>query len=264
MYTALNPDKAEFRLLRLLPASSTEDVACEMQPFSLLDGRKPVYKALSYTWGAHPCEHEISLNGAIVCVRKNLYSFLLQMQVEKRNRKSWFFVDALCINQDDTAERTYQVSLMGKVYTGAEEVLAWIIPEPFYITDDKKAPWYVYYDESEALVNVAEESLDDLKTLVLYNTYWSRLWIVQEALLAKRLTLRMGHAEIEWTNLLPERDTEYNRKRYPAGMPTKNHMLTMVCRSNTAMTMLTLLTCDRVQSRPMVRPSQIRRWHSRS
>ena len=44
------------------------------------------------------------------------------MQAEER--KDWFFVDALCVNQDDAEELAYQVALMGKVYLGAEEVMA--------------------------------------------------------------------------------------------------------------------------------------------
>ena len=72
MYTALKPGKSEFRLLRLLPASCAEHVVCEMRIFRLQGRHEPVYTALSYTWGADACEHEIVLNGDIVPVRKEL------------------------------------------------------------------------------------------------------------------------------------------------------------------------------------------------
>jgi hypothetical protein len=260
MYTALDPGTAEIRLLRVLSGSPAEDVTCEMQNFSLQDVDMPVYKALSYRWGDDPCEHEIRLNGEVTCVRKNLHSFLLQMQLEQR--ENWFFVDALCINQDDMEERAHQVSLMGKVYLGAEEVMAWIVREPYYLTEDGDV---ICYEEGDAPpADDEDDSLDELKRLVLQNSFWSRLWVVQEVLLAKRLTLRIGGAEIEWMNLLPQRDTPYNRVRYPKDMPTKNHMLTMVSRSYRMESAPTLLANRRVQLRRFTHHFRIRRWRSKS
>jgi hypothetical protein len=47
-------------------------------------------------------------------VRRNLHTFLTQMAVEKR--LDWFFVDAICIDQDNELEKTCQVQQMGDVY----------------------------------------------------------------------------------------------------------------------------------------------------
>ena len=268
MYTALDPTKDEIRLLRVLSGSSAGRVECELQSFSLQENDVPVYKALSYRWGDDQCEHDIILNDEAIGVRKNLHGFLLQMQSEKQD--DWFFIDALCINQDDLEERTHQVKLMGKVYLSAEEVVAWLLREPYYITDDDQLVYcsqrdvpladregsldqHESLDEDDPLdeddflnqddsldqddlldhdgsLN-QDDSLDKLKDLVLHNSFWSRLWIVQEVLLAKRLTLRMGSAEMEWTNLLPEREPLSNRIRFPKGVLTKNQMLTIVSRS---------------------------------
>jgi hypothetical protein len=36
------------------------------------------------------------------------------------------WIDQLCINQEDTPERNDQVSIMGKIYRGAAQVIIWL------------------------------------------------------------------------------------------------------------------------------------------
>ncbi|CAK1366874.1 unnamed protein product [Cercospora beticola] len=216
IYEALKPENGEFRLLRLLPESCGELLHCEVQSFSIHDESIPIYNAVSYQWGHDSASYEIQLNGQSILVRKNLYRFLLQMNSE--NRKDWYFVDALCTNQDDYEEKASQVKLMGQIYRDAEVVIAWIQREPFHPVSTMK---FVYDEEPESDTE-KDDSLEQLKLLVLHSTYWSRLWIVQEVLLAKRLTIRIGKAEVEWTNLLPESNIFEKRAR-----PKKNgRMLT--------------------------------------
>lgn len=61
-------------------------------------------------------------------IRSNLQTIVAQMVAE--NRQDWFFIDTLCINQDDDAEKPFLVSIMGEIYQRAEEVLAWIVQDP--------------------------------------------------------------------------------------------------------------------------------------
>ena len=212
IYEALKPENGEFRLLRLLPKSCGELLRCEVQSFSIHDESVPMYNAVSYQWGQDAASYEIQLNGHPILVRKNLYRFLLQMSSE--HRQDWYFVDALCTNQDDYEEKASQVKLMGQIYRDAEVVIAWIQREPFHPIGSMR---FVYDEEPETPEADQDDSLEYLKTLVLHSTYWSRLWIVQEVLLAKRLTIRIGKAEVEWTNLLPESNIFEKRAR-----PKKN------------------------------------------
>ncbi|KAM3414271.1 hypothetical protein BST61_g10925 [Cercospora zeina] len=192
VYATLKPENGEFRLLRLLPKSHGESIKYEPS----LD---------------------IHLHGHSILVRKNLHEFLTQMSSEQR--ENWFFIDALCTNQDDPEEKGSQVNLMGQIYRDAEEVFAWIQREPFHLINDYS---YAYDEEPETPNADEEDSLEESKSLVLHSTYWSRLWVVQEVLLAKRLTLRIGKAEVEWTNLLPEK-TMFDRRGPPknTGMTTR-------------------------------------------
>jgi hypothetical protein len=50
-----------------------------------------------------------------------------------------------------------------------------------------------------------------IRGAVVENSYWSRLWIVQEVLLAKRLSVQIGAFEVDWYDLLPEKSPQASR-----------------------------------------------------
>lgn len=81
------------------------------------------YEALSYTWGLSVETKLILLNGKPFTVRENLYSFLKR----RGNRAEiLFWVDAICINQQDLDERNSQVKTMGEIFAQASKVLIWL------------------------------------------------------------------------------------------------------------------------------------------
>jgi hypothetical protein len=216
LYQPLGQSGRQFRLLRLR-GSDADQIQCEMKTFSLASDDLPPWKALSYRWGEDEPDFVIRLNGHPVPVRKGLRLFLRQMMVEKR--QDWCFVDALCIDQNNDREKARQVMQMCEIYQRAEEVVAWIVYEPYHYEGDRRNSLESgpVYDPDEDAYDTSSFSRTQLETAVLENTYWTRLWILQEVLLAKRLTIRIGNAEVEWTNLLPEKPI-LNR----GGRPTRN------------------------------------------
>lgn len=214
MYSSLDPSKAEFRLLRLLETEEGE-ITCGLQIHSLNDVHVPPWKALSYRWGDEEPSHTIQVDGQPILIRSNLHSFLKQMLSEQRH--NWFFVDALCINQSHPTEQAYQVTLMRDIYRGAEEVYAWIVPEP-----------RCYVETNPFLPKKIREIRLDLSSpekAVVHNSFWSRTWVIQEVLLAKRLSIRVGSSEVEWLDLIPE-----SGFLKPRRLPSKNESLEKVRR----------------------------------
>ena len=88
-------------------------------PGSILRGRlihttlseEPHYEALSYAWGKPIVSGKLRLESGTVELGENLVAALRQLRLEKRERTLW--VDAICISQQHTAERSAQVE-MGK------------------------------------------------------------------------------------------------------------------------------------------------------
>ncbi|KAF2633929.1 HET-domain-containing protein [Macroventuria anomochaeta] len=39
---------------------------------------------------------------------------------------TWFWIDALCIDQDNVDERNHQVQQMGEIFSCAQQVFAWL------------------------------------------------------------------------------------------------------------------------------------------
>jgi hypothetical protein len=85
---------------------------------------------VSYVWGSSedPSYAYIHDNETrITPITRNIDIALRRLRDESRTRVIW--VDALCINQRDTIEKSRQVALMGDIYSLASCVLMWLGPE---------------------------------------------------------------------------------------------------------------------------------------
>jgi hypothetical protein len=65
--------------------------------------------------------------GRTTMVQSNLYEALVRL---RRLPPADYWIDALCINQEDLAERSEQVQMMGRIYGCAEEVVVWLGTSP--------------------------------------------------------------------------------------------------------------------------------------
>ncbi|KIW04037.1 uncharacterized protein PV09_04859 [Verruconis gallopava] len=82
-----------------------------------------VFRPLSYTWGpSAPC-FEITVDGKAFFVRHNLYNFLHILVQECQDE--YFWIDQICINQEDLPERNKLVNVMSDVYKDAN-VFVWL------------------------------------------------------------------------------------------------------------------------------------------
>jgi hypothetical protein len=116
------------RLLRLSPKREDEaNIRCHLFECPLEDSTgKPgyPYEALSYTWGSSVPSYTIFVNDQKFHIGFNLNAALLARQDFVLPRIMW--IDAICIDQSDTAERGQQVRLMGKIFANATIVVVWL------------------------------------------------------------------------------------------------------------------------------------------
>jgi hypothetical protein len=130
IYKPVDEGKREIRILILRPARrSNSRLKCELIHVdldTLEDAPFGYYEAVSYTWGDATGRLRIELNGHDFTITRNLHGLLKRLRA-KRTR-GYYWVDAICINQENIPERGQQVQLMKAIYESAEQVLVWLGP----------------------------------------------------------------------------------------------------------------------------------------
>ncbi|KAE8447302.1 hypothetical protein EG329_010860 [Mollisiaceae sp. DMI_Dod_QoI] len=189
-YKPLDTDRNEIRLLTLLPDGKNNIVRCSLKHASLLN--PPEFCALSYCWGDPKITTEVVINGVPVPVTTNLESALRHLRAKGLGS---FWIDAICINQEDKAEKNQQLLWMGSIYRRAKEVHAWIGEG----ADDfnQSFPSNVANDDQM----ISDKDSDAALVEFLSRPYWRRVWIVQELAFSGNTIVHCGEREIEWTNL---------------------------------------------------------------
>jgi hypothetical protein len=147
----------------------------------------------------------------MIGIGSNLHLALIHHRHTRYERIFW--VDALCINQDDFDERGHQVRGMSTIYANAQEVLVWLGEADLhsrrifeYLSLSK---WDTFRQSTNWNtigfdLTIAEHknfpSAADLGSLgeLLERSWFRRLWVLQEVALAKKVTLMAGNGRISW------------------------------------------------------------------
>lgn len=122
-YSPLESD--EIRTLVIEPGRGEEQLRGSLERHKIGDPGRP-FTALSYVWGSPKRNTVLHLgdDGKRVKITKNAELLLRNLRRPDESRRVW--IDGVCINQDDLAERSHQVSLMKAIYSGASDVLVWL------------------------------------------------------------------------------------------------------------------------------------------
>ena len=190
---------SSFRLLKIEPYLYENCLSCTLHHFDLQ--RSPNYSALSYRWGDSTTRKRlVHVNKYEHSLHENLWSFLQQSWRDKSF--GYYWIDGLCIDQNNTKERSHQVRLMGKIYHNAEKVIIWL-------GNDKKGETALReLDESKNYRNeVGEVDFASRQNeyrsyghdLLAYD-YWYRIWIIQEIALSRTAYVTCGGASMEIQN----------------------------------------------------------------
>ncbi|KAI9736077.1 MAG: hypothetical protein M1818_006253 [Claussenomyces sp. TS43310] len=197
IYHALGSQNGSIRLLQLNPGGWSDKISCDLIHTCLLDDL--VFEALSYVWGDDADTVAIILCGRGASVRVNLASALRHLRLSDLVRNLW--VDALCVNQMDVAERSQQVTLMGEIYTKAEKVVIWLgqaragdsstIDIMIQLAANDKMHWIKSKPSEDEVGFKTNDHLLDL-FIFLRNPWWGRIWTIQEYILAQKTELLCG------------------------------------------------------------------------
>lgn len=216
-YSSLKNDPPEFRLVRIHPGVRPHHIVASLATYPLND--HPLYEALSYVWGPYDLEDPdlIELDGSGFGVTINLWRALYYLRLESEARDFW--IDAICINQEDLNERSSQVQLMRDIYKSSIRTVVWIGDESFWShrlfeflkSVDKTRSWE---DDDERKVKVegqiqlrgqlaVDEDIQKIVRRGLYKDiaqrdFWTRIWIVQEVAIASEVIVYCGPDEMSW------------------------------------------------------------------
>jgi hypothetical protein len=194
----------EIRLLKLLPG--IRRLECELEDVKL--SKAPPYEAVSYCWGAPHFTESLHCGRGFLKITRNLHSTLTTFRLENEARYLW--VDAVCINQSDDAEKNHQVSIMAKIYSNAKLCLIWIGDE-----DELSGPTMVFlqflgrfaktFRTPDRLADTDLQLRSDLQEInqarewdnlgsFFSQPWFSRRWVAQELCLAKSAIICCGRA----------------------------------------------------------------------
>ena len=209
VYRALNPSIRQFRLLRLEKANghdlATSPLNAELEMYAL--DQCPQFDCISYAWGPEVGGRTISIAGNAIPVTRNLHDVLCILR-DASSACSYLWVDALCINQQDLAERSQQVTLMREIYSKASTVHIWLgrgddtTANTLRVVD--RASQRSTLDQPE--LHLLQGAINGLESrdleMIFRNTWWDRLWTIQEAVLASNPQARLGDHSIHFPRLL--------------------------------------------------------------
>lgn len=109
------------RAINILPGYHPSAIQCEIRAIDL--DTPPPYCALSYVWGKRSKGYKIFLDQTEMCITQKQYKALQHLRSHEETRTSW--IDDICIDQLDVAEKSAQVRKMQEIYGRSKEILIW-------------------------------------------------------------------------------------------------------------------------------------------
>ena len=185
-YRPLKDD--EIRLFRLLPGKRSDPVQGHLEHARMTNGSCSVrYEALSYCWGTPVFNGEVVIDGQVSHVTESLDTALRHLRSETQTMTLW--IDAICINQMDLAERSQQVQGMLDTYQSAHCVYTWLGPSTERTAAGMMALESIWKgregDGEPAWASMPPDVIGPGLEDILTRPYFERMWVVQETAIAR-------------------------------------------------------------------------------
>lgn len=170
-------------------------------------------------------DREMVCDGKMIHITENLEDALLQFSntgfltnpVEgcQENKQGYIWIDAICINQKSDAEKSVQIAMMDEIYSGARRVVAWlgrcdehthpaleIIQRLKSIPPEKRNITFTDFEgpEYESVLGnppISSQQWNDYAAFI-QRAWFNRVWVIQEAFLAKHIDVLCGPHVLSW------------------------------------------------------------------
>lgn len=181
-YSSL-PGRDNIRLLGLLPhEDKNAPIQCQLFNYPLKESGEGthLYEALSYVWGSSDKPHSISIDGCDLPVTANLHTALLHLRDRLIERIIW--VDAICIDQDNLAERAQQVQSMAKIYCKANRVIIWLGEATANDDSDQALKEICIAADEESTKSSNDKAIPQAIHTLLQRPWFRRIWVRPQTL----------------------------------------------------------------------------------
>lgn len=203
-YQSLDMTGDGLRLLVLEPGPSSDPIRCKL--YSTTFAERPLYSALSYTWGDQGETKYIEIDGRTMQIGKNLWTALRHLRHMSHSQTLW--VDSICINQSSIEEKNHQIPIMAFIYGRAKQVIVWLGQhQENDTTCDLGAFSSVGLSRGKASYDNSAwdhcwTSVRPLLYQLIHEEYWKRTWIIQEIGMASNIRVYFGERSLSWDNFL--------------------------------------------------------------
>lgn len=181
-------------MIRLQPGAFGSPLICSLNTVELHNVLS--YEALSYVWGSNERSKTAHVNGEYINITENLYIALNYLRNESKPATLW--VDAICICQDETLDKSNQVRMMGDIFRKATHTYIWLgeaTDEDEVVVD--------YLSNASPHMDIKPKDLPMAALQHFFGRPWfCRLWILQEALLSQRPVAQCGNNTTNFTHIV--------------------------------------------------------------
>ncbi|KAL5947227.1 hypothetical protein ACKVV1_000301 [Pyricularia oryzae] len=180
------------------------------------------YSAVSYVWGQEKSIRslEISDGSDTSYLRITPTVDVLLRYLRKTKKLRYLWIDAICLNQEDEAEKAHQVPQMDRIYSGADQVRIWLGHESpmttsvysFFRKATRETKTERQTDTAQRLAGLMKEHFGSVELgdfmkpgcragiLLAFDffeqSWFTRRWVVQEAVMARRAITQCGSVEL--------------------------------------------------------------------
>ncbi|KAK2004012.1 hypothetical protein LX36DRAFT_687207 [Colletotrichum falcatum] len=194
---------SEIRLLLLHPGEWLEGL--ETTLYVAEADRLGQYTALPYAWGSTRTCNQIIINGKVHDITFNLDRAL--RTIRQRIEPVVLWVDSICINQYDAMEKSLQVGSR-KDYSRRFEKLrqnsllhlaGTLRDKTLGMNDSSVDSHLTALTTNHSAVDQRIQPMAHRIRLFATSYWWNRMWIIQEACIAKNLTIAYGRVKLPFT-----------------------------------------------------------------
>ncbi|KAF5977575.1 heterokaryon incompatibility protein het-6 [Fusarium bulbicola] len=202
------PKGSCIRLLELSPGNRLELLSGRLFEVWWEQETCPPYSALSYTWADDTGDTSpsnlifLDKEQRVLRITRNCDRALRSLRHKTKPKLLW--VDSICINQSSPSERSHQVGFMKTIYSKASTVHSYV--GEAVCGDDSTG--------TEAMALLKDLQLNGISNMLFSKktsnisilnkffarSYFARLWIVQELLLAQSITIHCGEVSLQVSN----------------------------------------------------------------